>query len=287
VAGETFLNQINGVEVSLGIQRLLVADFGTAYDPLTDGRVNPLSPPTGFADLGAVVEDSPSMSVTRTKFKLNAGVPAVQQFSAVIGLEGTFEVALHSNHWRKIQYAFGNVTPISSTTVLSTIASVTAQNIITFANTTDVESLTLGRQFVIAATDTQFDAADAIETRVRSITADGLTFLLDPTPLNTIALNDVVGIYDVVCQFIGTVCQRQHTLLTVADFIDGSQVVQHVFKAEPGEEFTETINPTENERIPLSFDMLGVARNDIPGLTTTQLVLARRCYFPGNSPDFC
>ncbi len=285
--GQTFLNQINEVEVSLGIQRLLVADFGITYDPLTDGRIDPANPPTGFADLGAVVEDSPSMSVTRSKFKLNAGLPAVQQFSAVIGMEGTFEVALHSNHWRKIQYAFGNVTPVSSTTLLATIASVTAQNIITFANTTDIESLTLGRQFVIASTEPEFDAADAIETRVRSITSDGLTFLLDPTPLNTIAANDLVGIYDVVCQYIGTVCQRQHSLLTVADFIDGSQVVQHVFKAEPGEEFTETINPTENERIPLSFDMLGVSRSDIPGLSTSQLVLARRCYFPGNSADFC
>lgn len=283
----TYVNKINEVEVSIAVQRLLVANQGTAYDPASDGRVDPAAPPTGFVDLGAVVEDSPNLTVNRTKFNLDAGVPAVRQFSAVTGLNGTFEISLHSNHWRKVQFAFGNVSSVSSTTLLSTIASVTAQNIITFANTSDVESLVLGRQFAIAPAEANFDDADTVETRVRSITSDGLTFTLDPTPVNTIAANDVVGIYDFVQQFIGTVCQRQHSLLAVADFIDGAQVVHEIFKAEPGEEFSEAINPTENERIPLSFDLLGVERSDIPGVDTSQLVIARRIYFPGNDTDFC
>ncbi len=285
-AGKTFENVINNVEISLGITRLLVADFGIVYEP-TQGRIDLDAVPAGFEDLGAVVQDSPTLNVTREKFQLNLGIPAVLQKEFIVGLDGTFEIALHTNSWRKAQFAFGNVSPISSTTVLSTIASVTAQNIITFANTTDVESLTLGRQFAIASVEAEFDKADTPETRVASITSDGLTFFLRPTPLSTIAVNDVVGIYDFVQQFIGTACVREHTLLGVTDFIDTSQVVHHFFKATPGDEFTEEIRPSENERFPLSFNAFGISRSDIPGLSSSQLVIARRIYFPGNSPDAC
>ena len=283
----TYNNLINEDEVSLGIQRLLVAEFGATYDPFTQGRVDPANPPTGFMDLGAVVEDSPTLTISRTKFNLAAGVPAVRQFSAVIGMEGTFEVSLHSKSWRKAQFAFGNISAVSSTTILSTIASVTAQNIITFANTTDVASLYVGRSVVIAPTASQVDDADTPETRIQSITSDGLTFYLAPTPLTTIAVNHVVGYYDLVQQFLGTRCQRQHALLGVTDFIDGSQVVWQMFKAEPGEEFSENINPTENTRIPLSFDLLGVSVTGIPGHTAAELCVARRVYFPSTDTEIC
>lgn len=285
-AGKTFENVINNVEVSLGITRLLVAPFGVLWEP-TQGRIDLDAVPAGFEDLGAVVQDSPTLNVTREKFQLALGIPAVLQKEFVIGLEGTFEISLHTNSWRKAQFAFGNVSPISSTTQLATISSITNQNVISFANTVDVTSLTLGRQFVIAPTASEFDKADAVETRVASITADGLTFFLRPTPLATIAVNNVVGIYDFVQQFIGTACIREHTLLGVSDFTDSSQVIHHFFKATPGDEFTEEIRPSENERFPLSFNAFGISRNDIPGLVSSQLVIARRVYYPGNSPDQC
>lgn len=277
---KTFNNEINPVEVSLGIQRLLIAEFPQDYNPDTQGRIDLTNLPAGFVDLGAVVEDTPSFQVTRSKFSLAAGLPAVTQFQAVVGMEGTFEVSLHSLSWRKVQYAMGNVSAISSTTELSTIASVTDRNTITFANTTDIESLTVGRQFVIAPTAAEFDKADATETRVASITADGLTMFLLPTPIHTPTANDVVGIYDVACLYVGTTKIREHVILGVTDFLDGSQVVHQFFKMTPGEEFTEEIRPSENARVPLTFDAFGVVRNDIPGVSSSQLVLARRCYFP-------
>ena len=281
MAEKTFTNLINPVEVSLAIQRLLVADFGSGnYEP-TSGRIDLDTLPTGFVDLGAVVEDTPTFSVTRTKFQLDAGLPAVRQFEAVIGLEGSFEISLHSNSWRKAQYAFGNYSAVSSVTQITTIASVTAQNVVTFANTSSVESLVLGLQFVIAPLVAEFDKADAVETRVVSITSDGLTFLLDPTPLNTIVAGDFTGYYDFQQIFHGTTAIRQSELLGVADFIDGSQVVHQFFKVTPGDEFTEEIRPTENERIPLSFNAFGVSRSDVPGAGgKSQLVIARRIYFP-------
>lgn len=277
--GKTYINQINETEVSLAIQHFLIGEFGATWEP-TSGRIDPASPPTGFYDLGAVVEDSPSLSVTREKFELDSGLPAVRQFEAIIGMSGTVEFSLHSYSWRKIQYAFGNVAAISSTTELSTISSVTNQQVITFANTSDVESLVLGRKFVIATTAAGFDDPDAVETRVASITSDGLTFFLEPAPINTIAANDVVGIYDFVQEFIGTNRNRENTVLAVADFINGDQVVHQFFKMTPGGEFTEEIQPGENQRTPLSFNVFGVERTDVPGCSAGQLVLGRRIIFP-------
>lgn len=277
MAGETYNNEINEVEVSLAIQRLLVADFGTTWTP---ARIDMTSLPTGFVDLGAVVEDSPSFAVTKNKFQLQAGLPQVLQYEAVIGLEGSFEIALHSNHWRKVQFAFGNVSAISSTTLTGSISSITNRNVVTFAATTDLESVPVGRQIVLAAVEANFDKADTVETRVASIHSDGLTVFLQPTPLHTPAVNDVAGIYDYVESFVGTRLLRNHSLLAVADFIDGSQVVHEFFKVSPGDAFTETINPSENERIGLSFNAFGVSRSDVPGVSTAELVIARRIYFP-------
>jgi len=281
MADKTFTNQINEVEVSLGIQRLLIADLPATWEPETQGRIDLGSLPAGFFDLGAVVEDTPSFAVTRTKFQLDAGLPAVRQFEAVIGLEGTFELSLHSNSWRKVQFAFGNYSNVSSTTAVATIASVTNQNVVTFANTTDLQSLAVGRQIAIATAVADFDNPDTVETRIGSITDDGLTVAFAITPLNTIAAGDFVGIYDFVEAFVGTNEIRESMLLGVTDFIDGSQVIHQFFKVTPGDEFTEEIRPTENERIPLNFNAFGVSRDDIPGAGgKNQLVIARRVYFP-------
>lgn len=277
MAGESYNNEINEVEVSLAIQRLLVAEEGTTWSP---ARIDLTSLPAGFVDLGAVVEDSPTFSVTKTKFQLQAGIPQVLQYEAVTGLEGSFEIALHSNSWRKVQYAFGNVSAVSSSTLAGTIASVTDRNTVTFNGTTDLDSLPVGRQFILAPTQAGWDSADAIETRVASIAADGKTVYLLPTPIRTPSTNDVAGYYAYVENFVGTSQLRNHVLLAVADFIDGSQVVHQFFKVSPGDEFTETINPTENERLGLSFNAFGVSRSDIPGLTKSELVIARRVYFP-------
>jgi len=277
----TFENLINLTETSLAIQRLLIAPFPTAWTP---ARIDLASLPTGFSDLGAVVEDSPSFSVTRSKFQLDAGIPAIRQFEAVIGLEGSFEVALHSTSWRKIQFALGNLTSTASATIVTTIASVTNQNVITLATTSG--SLPVGRQFVIATNTPGFDSADAVETRVGSVASNGLTYALAPTPVHTPTAGQYVGIYDSVCQFVGTTCLKQYVLLAVADFIDGSQAIHQFFKVTPGDEFTLEIRPSENMRVPLSFNALGVSQS-VPPLTNQQLVIARLCYFPSLTGEPC
>lgn len=106
--GKTYLNQINTTEVSLGITRLLTAAQSTTWSV---GRINISSPPANFYDLGAVVEDTPVLKVTREKFKLITGIPRVLQYQAILAMEGNFSAMLHSNYWNKLQYALGNTSP--------------------------------------------------------------------------------------------------------------------------------------------------------------------------------
>lgn len=272
----SFVNKLNLAEVSLGINRFLIAPEDTAWTP---ARVDFNSLPSGFVDLGAVQEDTPTVSMTRTKYSLNTGIPAVRQYEAVVGLEGTLEFTLHSYSWRKMQYLLGNVTPVHSTTEVSTVASVTSGRIITFANTTDVESIsTVGRRITIASTSGDFGRADADETRVASITDDGLTFYLS-TNLETIQDDSVVGFYDYVEQAVGTSCIKGYTALGVADLIDGTQIIHQFFKMQPGEEITLSIQPGDNVRTPLSFDVFGVEKS-VLGLTGNEFVLMKTFEFP-------
>lgn len=105
---KTYLNEINTDEVSLGITKLFVAPADTSWSV---GRCNGTSPPASFYDLGAVVEDTPVLRVTREKFKLITGIPRVLQFQAILAMEGNFQAMLHSNNWAKFQYALGNTSP--------------------------------------------------------------------------------------------------------------------------------------------------------------------------------
>lgn len=104
---KSYNNTITENEVSLAIEQVLIATSGTSWTP---GRVDVGSPPSGFTHLGAVVEDTPSLQVTREKFRLQTGIPKVIQYQAIIGLTGRFEAQLHSNAWDKWAYAFGNYT---------------------------------------------------------------------------------------------------------------------------------------------------------------------------------
>lgn len=268
-------NEINKVEVSLGIERLLVAGTGVSYTP---SRIALPALPTDFRDLGAVVEDTPTFTGTREKFELDTGLPRVRQFESTVAVGGTLALSLHSNSWRKIQYAFGNYTPSASATIVTTIGSVTDRNTITLATSTT--SLPVGTQFIISTTTLGLDYADAVESRVASIESDTLTYHLSPTPISTPTAGDFVAFYGVgyVDQYWGTSKTTKYQLLGVADFQDGSQVQHHVFEAVPADDFTESITPEENGRIPLSFNAFGVTKS-VQG--NNELVVVARYFFPG------
>lgn len=281
MANESYNNLINEVEVSLAIERLLIADTAQAWTParvdLTAGSL-----PTGFRDLGAVVDDTPSFSFSREKFQINTGIPRITQYEAVIGLTAEFAVSLHSNSWRKIQYAFGNYSNVASPTVVTTIQSVTDRYTVTLATSTT--SLPVGTQVIISATTPGLDFADATETRVNSIDADTLTYYFDPltTPINTPTAGDFIAIYGLgyVVSYAGTSKITKYQLLGVADFIDGVQVVHHIPKVVPGGDYTEELRPDANGRIPLTFNAFGV-QETIRG--NAELITAKRYYFPASA----
>jgi len=142
--GKTYANKISEVEVSLAIEQFLIADHTQAWAP---ARIDVDSPPAGFHSLGAVVEDSPKMVYKREKFSLETGIPMVTQFQTTMKMEGSLEATLHSNSWRKIQYALGNYSAISSATVVSTVTSIIAANAY---RVTEAESLAVYSQYIFA-----------------------------------------------------------------------------------------------------------------------------------------
>lgn len=270
----TFTNALNPVEVSVAIERLLIAPYPASFTP---ARVDLASLPNGFFDLGAVVEDSPSFSITREKFQINTGIPMVLQYESILGMSGTLSATLRSNSWRKLQVALGNFTAVSSATSVTNLSSTAPKGGGSFTIATTTASLCVGKQVVIVPDAGNPDTIDAFETRITSITANGLTFAVDPVMPTTFASGADVYIYTHVTQVFGGRQIRYYTVLGVADFIDGTQIVHEVMKASPAAEFTEEIRPNQEGRIPLTFNMLGV---EATVNSCTELLVAKRHSFP-------
>lgn len=191
---KSYNNTISSSEVSIAIQRILIADYPKAWTP---ARVDIGTPPAGWIDLGAVVEDTPSFKCTRTKFQLKTGIPQVIQYEAIMELTGVMAFSLHSNSWHKLQFALGNLTTITTMTAAGSVP-------------------------------------------------------------------------------FGTSTIKNYALLGVADFIDGTQVIHYMPKASPADEITEEIRPGQNQRIPLSFNLLGVVSTVWGG---SELIIAERHQF--------
>lgn len=281
MVAKTFTNLINPVEVSLAIEQVLIAPFGTNFDPTT-GRVKTdiTSLPSGFFHLGAVVEDEVQFQGQRPKFQLRTGVPAVLQYEAVIGIEGNLSGMLHSNNWRKLDRVLGNFSTVSSATLVTSITSVVNQNVIHVGAAT---SIIVGRQYTIS-TAARVDAADAIEGIVGAVSGTEVTFNaqgaagLINTP--TIAMNAYYAPY--VRQAWGGSNIRQFELLGVADFINGQQIVHHFRKCVPAEELTEKFMRSENNRIPFQFNAFGTVTTAYDS-GNDQLIVMERYSYPAGS----
>lgn len=111
---KSYDNEIVEAEVSLAIERLLVAPHTYEWDP-TGGQIDIGTPPSGFIDLGAVVEDSPTLTVTREKYQLELGLPRALQYEAVITLSGEMSCRIWGKSNDIVRRALGvDVTTIST-----------------------------------------------------------------------------------------------------------------------------------------------------------------------------
>lgn len=277
---KTYNNSINEIEVSLGIERLLLGYYPTAWTP---AKVDLAALPSGFYDLGCTVEDTPSFKVTRNKFSLQTGLPKITQYQAVIGLSGQLSISLHSNSWRKVQIAFGNYTASCSAVAVGSVSSVYSTGLTFVLSSTPTTPVVAGGTLIIE-TAGNADAIDALEVRIGSVNADGRTFTVSTQPyaLKSISAGKVAYVYGVgyARTLIGGRSIQNYTILGVVDLIDGSQVVHYFKKCQPADDWTEEFRPEMNAKVPLTLDALGYTAT--VG-ACTENVVAERYQFPSTA----
>lgn len=279
--GKSYANEIVEREVSIAIEQLLAAPVGTTF-PTT--RVDVASPPNGFTHLGAVVEDSIQVNITREKYQLATGIPRVLQYDAVLGMAGQLTISFYSLSNRLLRYTLGGEPPVyeftsaNVTQVGSTPAPTRTQ--VPVASTAN---FTVGDVVITAASTTGL-ASSQNEAEVSSV-GSAMLYLkgdgLDSAP----GAGHVIVKVDRSRVAFGTAKIQKFALLGVADFVDGAQVQHHLFKATPVGEFTETPQPGQASIITGTFDLFGVKGNSVGAHSnwTNELILGERIYIPKTS----
>ncbi len=271
--GNTFENLIELPEVSIAIEQLLVAPFGTSWTP---GRIDIASPPSGFTALGAVDEEASVIQVTRAKLELRTGIPQVLQFDAVTGLEGKISTVLLSNSNRKAVFALGgadirNISPATLTVVSTPAATAT---IVTLAASPST-NVYVGDDVVATVTTPGYEASQNFAV-VASI--NGLELHFEDAGFGTVpGLDEFVGRPLATRLAFGTSIINRFHLLGVADFIDGKQVIHQFPKVSAFGDWVEEIKASQTGRIPVAFDAFGQTTTIFGG---SELIVGERYFFP-------
>lgn len=103
--GKTYNQTLDSSEASLAIERFLIAPYGTSYSP---AKMDFSTPPTGFYDMGTVVEDSPTIRVRREKYQLELGIPRILAYEMIRSVNAEIEFSVYSNTNWNAQFALGN-----------------------------------------------------------------------------------------------------------------------------------------------------------------------------------
>lgn len=263
VGSKTYNNEPVEEYISIGVEQLLIAPEGTTWS-VSSGpamRLNINSPPSGFRHLGAVVDDSPSVKITKGAYELKTGVLNVLRKRYVNDMSATFTARLFSMRGIDVMYALGNgyFTHISGSAVgtdCSTVASVTSRRVITLVGS-DVSSIIPGNAVVISTVASINKTYN--EGIVSSVTIGAgfydLTFVdsLDTLP---VANERAAKLYATKVPG-GTSVNKYYVLLGVADTSDGWQIIHHFPKAIPSGEWTEEIRRDKATDIPIEFAAIG------------------------------
>lgn len=273
----TYTNKINEVEIGLGIERLLIADYPNTWTPARIDLEDLTTTAPGFFDLGAVVEDTPSFNISREMFELATGLPQVIQFQQNIVLGASFAISLYSHSWRKAQYAFGTFKPqVTITDQTATVSTVTDD--FTIVTNVAPDTVLVPGQLVVIYPTAQFEDADAVEVIIDTVSTDNLTYTFKTKPYKTIQTGWNLGLYTIATQPIGGAEVRYYSLLGVTDFTGGWQMVHELRKVSPAGEWTEEIRPDDAGKIPLEFNALGY--EETIGSCTEILVAQRHEFAP-------
>jgi hypothetical protein len=267
--GKTYTNTVEEKDVGLAIENILVAPYGTSWTP---AKVDISSPPAGFTHLGAVKEDTPNLTVTRSKFQLKTGIPQSLQYEAIMGLDGKFSIVLYSRSSRKLQYALANVAPINLGVANATsVSSVTSRTVVTVSSAAGLAV----DQFVVTATSSAALESGQNEAAINSINGTDI-YLYEP------GFGTLPGGSDAFASFTGTRIPygtaqlRKFTVLGVADFTDGVQVVHYMPKASGGGEMVEELQAGDVAKIPMQFDLYTTTTTLYGG---SELIVGERFWF--------
>lgn len=281
----SYTNAIDTREVSLAIEQVLIAPFGTVtWDP-SSGRINVASVPAGFVNLGAVVEDSPVLTITREIYSLKTGLPKVIQYQALMGLGGSFDFSLYSRSPRKIQYALGNAAPLNILGAQTTVASVFASSLTVVV--ASIAPPAAGAWLVTNASSAGTPGLQQTDNEAMvasATTGTSFTTITFASAANYFQTAPIVGqplaqLISVINPF-GLSTLRKFHVLGVADFIDGYQVVHEFRQVQNSGEFKEQISPKDVAHTPIKYELLGYATSRYPGMTN-ELIVGERFWFPG------
>lgn len=275
MALKSFNNVVVKREVSLAIERIIVAPSTQVWTP---GRVtlDNTALPTGFKDLGAVVEDSVNLTTSRELFELQTGLPRVLQYSAVVGVSGLLEFQLHSFSPRRMAYALGNVDPVAEVNTIFTISNTDVPTLTQVVLAT-THGIVAGDVIVTSATSPGLLTTDN-EAEVTSVSSLTLT-LTSPGLLALPSTGWFVSKLKQIAQPFGTSKVKEFHILGVADTIDGFQVVHDLQKARPAAgDMQDAFKPTENGKVQARFQLLGYQTSRYGA--DTELIVAERFWFP-------
>jgi hypothetical protein len=273
---KSFNNVITTRNVSLAIEQILMAPSSVTWTP-TRVSLSNTAIPVGFRNLGAVVEDSVQLTISRELFQLQTGVPRILQYSAVIGLSGRLEVQFHSFGSRQLAYASGNVDPVNTVNTIITLAATTGHALTLAHATTAVPTATIGDVFVVFPTTPGIATTDN-EAEVSSISGTAYSFT-SPGFLDLPTSGGFIGKLTSVAVPAGTSKQKEYHILGVADTIDGIQIVHDMQKARVGAgDMQQGFRPTENARTQGRWELFGY--NTTRYGVDTELILMERFQFP-------
>lgn len=276
---KTYENLVFTREVGLAVENFFVAPYPTTFSPTRVDDV--FAPPSGFTWLGATVEDTPGVTVTREKFQLQTGIPKVIQFEAITAVAGRVEAMLYSHSPRKVQYSMGNVDAhnlITDASSATDITSVTDNKIITLTSSPQ-EDWNVGDFIVTTTTAVGSLVLTQNEAQIASI--NGLTIAVGTPgfPTTPTASDTTVKVLGVKQPF-GTNQIDTYAVLGVAEFADGVQVIHHFEKMAPAGEWTEQIRPDDVGKIPIAFDAYGLSNAEFG---SSQLIVGKRYWFPATT----
>lgn len=282
MADPTYANPITPQEVTLALEHLLIAPAGTAWTP---GRVTVDAPPPGFIHLGAVADDSPSMSAGKQTYDLSTGIPSVLQYQAVVALSGQIGMVLHTFDNYAMYLAAGGLPPYlmpkTTASVWGTVSPTAAET----RTSVVVSTPTPGPLFAIndlvvtdttAALNTSRNYAwiTAVST---SATAWTLTLQGTGLPFTPVASASIVSVAFSRLA-MGTNVLPEFHLLGVADALNGMQIVHDCKKARPTGEITAALRNGAHIQVPVSFNLLGYTV-DSPYSSAGQLIVSESFIF--------